>query len=94
MSQDRIRELEQIIEQQKREGEKLRDQVRILEQIIKLQNSRGAVGEAVAITADGRVYRGSAMPDKLRNRYLDRLLCQINRASIFVLDHLRPRTRN
>lgn len=97
MSQDRIRELEHIIEQQNHERkelyariEKAEDMVRILEQVIKHQNSQGAVGEAVAITADGRVYHGSAMPGKIRNRYLERLLDRIGRASIFVFDLLRP----
>lgn len=89
MSQDRIRELEQ-------ECKELRARVQILEQIIKYQNSQGATGEAVAITADGKVYMGSymgsVMPGRM-NRFLERLVGRFNRASIFVLDHLRSRRK-
>lgn len=63
MSQDRIRELEQIIEQQKQRAEKAEAEVQLLEKIIKHQNSRGAIGVAVAETADGKVYTGAAMPN-------------------------------
>lgn len=95
MSQDRIRALEQIIEQQNRERirineenqrncnelyartEKAEDMVRILEKIIKHQNSQGAVGEAMAVTADGKVYMGSAMPEIGEPMVLDIKLASI-----------------
>lgn len=62
MSEDRIRELEQTIKELRARAEKAEEMVQILEKIIKHQNRQGSIGEAVAVTADGKVYIGSAMP--------------------------------
>lgn len=96
MSQDRIRELEQIIEQQNRNynelyarTKKAEDMVQILEKIIKHQNRQGAIGEAVAVTADGKVYVGAAMPhNRITNRYLETPLRWVGKADYFFFNRV------